>query len=366
MHTEFAVYIGRFQPFHLGHVHVINEALQDSQNLVIFIGSASESRTAKNPFTYEERADVISTWAHDNNLTDRVFILPIMDEPTDERWIKYLTTAIRTFTKSSTSTVMVGHDKDDSSWYLKAFPQYGVKLVHNYENLSATCLRKSLFIDHTPVAFIKDSIPDATKEFLINFKVFQSREFKSVCQLSEVKEPEATVEPEVKEPEAVVQPTVVATEYPRIDHTADCIVLGTYDGCATPYILLIKRKNEPGKGEWALPGGFVEVGETILESAYRELEEETSIYEEQLIEDVPTGYTFDYPCRDPRGRIITTAFVLELEGNIDYLNFAPMDDAEEAEWFPLSSTVLGALPVFLDHEYIIGHCLEKENISTIA
>ena len=138
MKNEFAIYIGRFQPFHLGHVHVINEALQDSQSLVIFIGSANKSRTAKNPFTYKERADVISAWVEENNLVDRVFILPVMDEQTDEQWIKFLTTTIRTFTRGSTSTVMVGHDKDDSSWYLKAFPKYDVKLVHNYENLNAT------------------------------------------------------------------------------------------------------------------------------------------------------------------------------------------------------------------------------------
>ena len=348
MKNEFAVYIGRFQPFHLGHVHVINEALQDSQNLVIFIGSANESRTVKNPFTYEERASVIKDWIKENNLVERVSILPVMDEPTDEGWIEYLINSIRIFTNNSNSTVIVGHDKDASSWYLKAFPHYGVQFVSNFEGINATDIREGYF-KNEPVSHFNGKLPEAMKLFLSRFRLYDTHAYREVCDLAN---PLVKVE--------------TPKDYPRIDHTADCIVLGTYEDYDTPYILLIKRKNDPGKGEWALPGGFVEVGETIMESAYRELEEETGISRESLAKDVPEGLTFDYPDRDPRGRIITTAYVLECDGYIDYLSYEAKDDAEEVQWFPLSSSVLGALPLFLDHQYIIEKCLENENICTIA
>ena len=349
MKNEYAVYIGRFQPFHLGHVHVINEALEHAEQLLIFIGSSNESRTAKNPFTFDERCDVILKWADAEGLLERVSVLHIEDMDTDQEWLEYLNNTINSIVRGSKDVTIVGHDKDDSSWYLKAFPKYSSLLVRNYYNLNATCLRKSLFIDNTPVSFIKDSIPDATKKFLINFKVYRTKEFSDIRNSTKI------------------ESTKVATEYPRIEHTADCIVLGTYeDSYELPYILLIKRKNSPGKGEWALPGGFVEVNETILASAYRELEEETGVTKGSLTEDTPVGYCFDRPDRDPRGRIITTAFVMELGCVIDDLYFAAKDDAEEAQWFPLSDSLLSNLPMFLDHNRIITDCLVDENISTIA
>ncbi len=365
MKNEYAVYIGRFQPFHLGHAHVIKEALDYAKHLMIFIGSSNESHTAKNPFTVQERSQVILEWAAAEGVLYNITLHTLADAPTDAEWKNSVISGVRTYTKDSTDVSIIGHDKDASSWYLKAFPQYKVKLVHNYENLNATCLRKSLFVDCCPVAFIKDSIPNSTKEFLINFKVFQSNEFRSLSNSSKLML-KAEVEAEVgAEAEAEAEAVI---EYPRIDHTADCIVLGSYESnCEVPYILLIKRKNDPGKGDWALPGGFVEVGETVLESAYRELEEETGITIEELPQEAdPTGYVFDHPNRDPRGRVITTAYVLECEEHIDYLNYEAKDDAEEVQWFPLSSKVLEALPLFLDHDYIIERCLEKENIQTIA
>ena len=349
MKNEYAVYIGRFQPFHLGHVHVINEALEHAEQLLIFIGSSNESRTANNPFTFAERCDVIFKWADAEGLLERVSVLHIEDTDTDQEWLEYLSITINSIVRGSKDVTIVGHDKDDSSWYLTAFPQYSNLLVRNYYNLNATCIREEYFLGNNPAYELKPMLPNSTKDFLINFKVNRTKEFRDLCNSTKI------------------ESTKVATEYPRIEHTADCIVLGTYeDSCELPYILLIKRKNNPGKGEWALPGGFVEVNETVLASAYRELEEETGVTKGSLTEDTPVGYCFDHPDRDPRGRIITTAFVVELGCVIDDLYFAAKDDAEEAQWFPLSDILLSNLPMFLDHKKIIQHCLREENISTIA
>lgn len=93
-------------------------------------------------------------------------------------------------------------------------------------------------------------------------------------------------------------------------------------------VLLIKRKNDPFKGQWAIPGGFVEEDENLEDAAKRELVEETGI-KVKTIEQVKA---FGAPGRDPRGRTISIAFL----GWIDCEdNPVAGDDAAEAKWFEL-------------------------------
>jgi len=93
-------------------------------------------------------------------------------------------------------------------------------------------------------------------------------------------------------------------------------------------ILLIKRKNDPFKDDWALPGGFLEEKESFETGAKRELKEETGLVIENLIE----LNTYGEVNRDPRGRTISIAFVgfLKKEAKIK-----AGDDAKEAKWFEL-------------------------------
>ena len=97
----------------------------------------------------------------------------------------------------------------------------------------------------------------------------------------------------------------------------------------TGRIILIKRRKEPYKGKWALPGGFVECGETVEQAAVREVFEETSVRVElQAILGV-----YSAPERDPRGHAITTAFVARpVSGEPN-----GRDDAEVASWVDLES-----------------------------
>ncbi|RTY93674.1 NUDIX hydrolase [Flavobacterium sp. GT3R68] len=116
-------------------------------------------------------------------------------------------------------------------------------------------------------------------------------------------------------------------------------------------LLLIKRKNEPFKDLWALPGGFLDENEDLEKAAIRELEEETQIKVEAL-EQIGT---FGKPFRDPRGHTISVA----------YLGFVPentiavaADDAKEAEWFPINQ-----LPeLAFDHSAIIQTALKKHDL----
>ena len=130
-----------------------------------------------------------------------------------------------------------------------------------------------------------------------------------------------------------------AYEYPRASVTADAVLFAEKDG--QMYVLLIQRGNEPYKGYWAFPGGFLNMDETVAHCAERELEEETGIV---LTEMQLVGIYSDVE-RDPRGRVVTAAYAAMTtmpEANAG-------DDAAAARWWPLN-----ALPeLAFDHDTIL-------------
>ena len=134
-------------------------------------------------------------------------------------------------------------------------------------------------------------------------------------------------------------------DYPRPALTADVAVL-RLEGI--PEILLVERKYPPFAGMWALPGGFMEIDESLEEAARRELMEETGIKAGELIR----YDCYDEPGRDPRGRTVTQVFVMIWK---ETMGEAVADsDANAVKWFDLTR-----LPVLaFDHAKIIGDVLE--------
>lgn len=131
-----------------------------------------------------------------------------------------------------------------------------------------------------------------------------------------------------------------AYEYPRASVTADSVLFAEKDG--QMYVLLIQRGNEPYKGYWAFPGGFLNMDETVARCAERELEEETGI----ILSGMQLVGVYSDVERDPRGRVITaayTAMTTMLEANAS-------DDAAAAKWWALN-----ALPeLAFDHDVILS------------
>lgn len=132
-------------------------------------------------------------------------------------------------------------------------------------------------------------------------------------------------------------------KYPRPTVTADCVVV-THD--ATPKVLLIQRGNEPYKGHWAFPGGFMEMNETAEECAIRELEEETGL----VINKVYQIGAYSEVDRDPRGRTITIAYLAIVKSEKEVAGY---DDAAKAEWFAVDALP----PLAFDHEKIMHDAL---------
>lgn len=129
--------------------------------------------------------------------------------------------------------------------------------------------------------------------------------------------------------------------YPHPAVTVDCVIFG-FDGDSLR-VLLIERGIKPYKGMWALPGGFVNIDETVEQAAARELQEETSlsgIFMEQF-------KTFSAVKRDPRERVISVAFIALVRQ--EALRVAGGDDAVDARWFDIEAIP----PLAFDHDAIL-------------
>jgi 8-oxo-dGTP diphosphatase len=146
--------------------------------------------------------------------------------------------------------------------------------------------------------------------------------------------------------------------YPHPAVTTDIVIFTLEDDSLK--VLLIERGHEPFKGSWALPGGFIDIGEDLEQAALRELKEETGVsgvYLEQL-------YTFGKPDRDPRERVISVAYYALVP--IDSLKIRPASDAKSVAWFTCTQ-----LPVLaFDHARIVElarkRLAAKMDYSTIA
>ncbi|MDH4137238.1 MAG: NUDIX hydrolase [Anaerolineae bacterium] len=137
------------------------------------------------------------------------------------------------------------------------------------------------------------------------------------------------------------------TKYERPSVTVDVVIFGVMEGDLK--VLLIKRRNWPFEGMWAIPGGFVDMDESLEDAATRELYEETGVrgvYLEQF-------YTFGQPDRDPRTRVITVAYLALVDAGP--LQPRAADDAAEVGWF----SVHNPPPLASDHADILKRALQR-------
>jgi 8-oxo-dGTP diphosphatase len=136
-------------------------------------------------------------------------------------------------------------------------------------------------------------------------------------------------------------------EFPRPALTVDCIVFGL--DASHLKIMLIQRGIPPFQGEWALPGGFVRVEESLEDAARRELREETGI-ENVFLEQL---YTFGDVNRDPRERVVTIAYYVLV--NLDEYRIQATTDARDAAWFQVAQIPKLAF----DHAQIVATARQR-------
>ncbi len=141
-------------------------------------------------------------------------------------------------------------------------------------------------------------------------------------------------------------------KYPRPALTVDALVFAGSKKTIWS-VLLIQRRNEPFKGRWALPGGFVDMDEDLETAAIRELEEETSLKMSEMQQFKAYGAVD----RDPRHRTVSVVFSAFIEQEKDVHG---LDDAAKAAWFPLNN-----LPeLAFDHAKILSEAKMHYNLSS--
>jgi bifunctional NMN adenylyltransferase/nudix hydrolase len=319
-HHDVSVCIGRFQIFHNGQFSLLKRALAAAPLCIVVIGSAHQARTPKNPFTWEERAEMIRLALPEADRS-RVKFLPVRDYYDQARWVNAVRQGVLALAdaKVGASFVVVGHFKDATSHYLDSFAGWALDAAPLLGDIHASALRDTYFgnpldaLDATLAALVSQA-PASTLAFLRAWTAlpyFQTlaQEWQSLRQ---------------------EKAQWAGSPYAPVFVTVDAVVQ-----CAGR-VLLIRRGRAPGKGLLAVPGGFIEQRETVYQSALRELAEETSIrlLEGDMHHALKAVQVFDHPDRSQRGRVITHAHRFDL-GARRPPEVQAADDAASAQWVPI-------------------------------
>lgn len=327
---DFLCFIGRFQPFHFGHAEVIERALKLSENVIVLVGSANSARTLRNPFTLDERY----------NLIKRVFpevIIRGIDDHTynDSAWVTQVYSTVKNIVLKTDGWSpngikdykigLIGCDKDHSSYYLKLFPLWDSESVTFVDPINATDLRQKIFENR-----LEDltELPEQILHWVVN-------DYHNSLDFSTMK----------YNYDYVAKYKTDWGEGPHL--TADSLVQ------VGAHVLLINRGKEYGHGLLAMPGGFVNQGEKLKDAAIRELREETRIKvpEPVLRGSIVGEFLADDPHRSERGRIVSLVQHIKLENELVLPKVIGSDDAEKAEWYNLAD--LEPQMFFEDHWFIL-------------
>jgi bifunctional NMN adenylyltransferase/nudix hydrolase len=336
----FGVYIGRFEPPHTAHLLVMLEALESVQRLIVVIGSARAARNTKNPFTADERQEIITAMLREAGVArSRVLFVQVRDYFYNEGlWLSDVQRGVRAYTRGSSDVALIGHLKDESSYYLRSFPAWEFIPTHVVSPLSATDVRRAYFEGHlADLEAMSGMVPPAVHAFLTAFR--QTPEYAELrAEYDHLRAYRAAWK---------------AAPFAPVFVTADAVV--TRSG----HVLLVRRAGQPGRGRLAMPGGFLQPGETLLACAVRRAHSETGLAGAvQLGANLRAQAVFDYPDRSQRGRTVTHAFHFDLGiGQLPRLRAA--EDATEALWLPLSEALGQPEGFFEDHHAIIEHFLMR-------
>ncbi len=337
---DVAVLIGRFQPFHRGHAGLLQTALATAAKVVIVLGSSFHARNAKNPFTWQERASMIGASLSESD-RERVSFVAVRDYYDDNLWAEEVRKAVATHahTTGSTQVALIGHFKDASSYYLNHFPQWQMVTGEASSTIDATDVRRVYFeAEDLDVSLnvLDEVVPVAIRQYLKSWSSLPyyaglAEEHRFVCKY---------------------KAAWSKAPYAPIFSTVDAVVT-----CAD-HVLLIKRGDFPGKDQWAVPGGFVEQRERLLQSAIRELGEETklAVLASTLEGALVDVQVFDHPDRSQRGRTITHAHYFTLKSD-SLPTVEAADDAALVAWVPIAELQSMEEQFYEDHFHILDYFL---------
>ena len=338
-HYKLAVIIGRHQISHAGHELLKRKALDVADKVVVILGSSFQARSPKNPFNWQERQEMIlSTLTEDEKL--RTFCCPIRDYYNDRKWNAEVKRIVSEY--ANDDVVLVGHKKagDKDTYYLDNFKGWDYIGIESIYKVDASQVRAIYFEAedvNVSLATVNDLILAPVKRFLMDWS-FKPEYAELVEEHQKIKQEKALWK---------------GSPYDVIFSTADAIVK------ADDHVLLGKRKFHPGRGLWAIPGGFIEQHENVLHAALRELKEETKIglSNKTLMKYFKSVKVFDHPNRSCRGRFITHAHFFDLTGET-IPDIQAADDLQEVAWVAIDKLSDMEENIFEDHFHILDQFLD--------
>lgn len=304
------VLIGRFQPLHAGHISIIEQACTQCDKLLILVGSANIKETRKNPWSLNHRKEEIKH----SILTPNFEILAIPDMVYNtECWVSLVKSKVYKRVKSESKVTLFCHEKEGND-YLYLFPEWDRVHLESHKNICGTQVRELIFdkIEH------------------------------QVCEPWDYMLSDTFIN-NLKKEESIKKTVMESYPFPETLNflTADALVVKGED------VLLVVRKDND---KLAMAGGFKNSNETLLETALRELKEETGL---TIPASVLSGHIpqkiYDSPLRNEEVPKITSVFKFVLpEG--DY-PLTASDDALLAKWFPLKG--------------LANYCMHEDHFSII-
>lgn len=346
MSKRIGVLVGRFAGYHLNHHEHVSRAAKENDVVVILLGSSNRRISIKNPFTVEQRqqmimANVYSDFDIPANVKFVFKALP--DNPFDDNaWAQTVRYLVNSQARWDDEITLYGSDKDESTFYLKMFPEWKQGLTKADGDFDATALRKAWFDGHQTDRFLKNmhgNVPYATIDFMRSlkfnedlqdeWKYYQDEALRFKC-------------------------------YPY----AETLNFSCGDAVVRwrDYILFIRRAHVPGKGCLATPGGFKNRNETFMDAAIRELYEETriNIPPEALKKCIKTSHLFDDPHRAlgiPRSTLAVYFDVTEMFD--DFPAIYPSDDAADYQWIHTNVLDDIAAQTYDDHVFMVKHLIQQ-------
>jgi bifunctional NMN adenylyltransferase/nudix hydrolase len=345
---KIGIFIGRFAPVHYGHLSIIQKAVLEVDKLILVLGSSNKPRSIRNIFSDSERKELIVEslkYFLSSDDFKKIRITFINDFTyNNKKWCAAVESSVfsamydNDWYPDGSEFYLVGHSKDASSYYLKMFPRYKSINYTNFEGLNSTEIREHILENRNlSHEFLRKYMPAQTAVKLIEISDNIRKNHSVVFDDYEM----------VKK----YRKSWENSPYPPVFKTVDALVT-----CGDS-VLLVQRGASPGKGQLALPGGFVNQYETCREAALRELIEETriDIPQKTLSNLIKSQKEYDDPWRSTRGRTFTTCFWIDLVHDIKLPKVKGSDDAQKALWVPISQ--LKTQEMYEDHYDIISDML---------
>jgi bifunctional NMN adenylyltransferase/nudix hydrolase len=322
---DLIVYIGRFQPFHKAHLAIVNQAFQQAKFVHIVIGSSNEPATVKNPFSFEERKEMILACFSSEKDKARLSFSANEDWFYDEdRWYHNVLNQVGEIVQkkqlNNEQVGIIGFDKDASSYYIKLFPQWQFVQAQSICDISSTTIRTQWYekseLTHN------DYLPLNVMDYLFTHENVFNPIIKELSNL--YCKHKRYVEMWSKSP------------YPVLFQTVDAYV--TRQIFNQTHILLVQRSDN---NLFALPGGYLEVDEELIDGAIRELFEETNLDLRPYNKPV-SSKRFGFVRRSQFGRLITEVFAFDLhkmlpDFEVDTNCVKAGSDAKDVVWVHLDA-----------------------------